>query len=138
MMKTLSNTFWIHLCDNGACIDFPAKSECPEDASRIFGSLLDGTIVAWNSFIAGYDQNRNHKETSHCLDWIQIRGSMPDMVTPTFFLRVCVSLYDIEKGTKIHAQIVRNGLLGNEVSVGNALIDIYADCGWFIAKNGNS
>ena len=62
MVKTLSSTFWIHLCDNGACINFLAKSECLEDDSRIFGSLLERTIVTWNSFMAGYDQNRNHKE----------------------------------------------------------------------------
>ena len=57
---------------------------------------------------------------------------MPDAVTFTCCLRACGSLNDIEKGVEIHSQIVRNGLLGNEVSVGNALVDMYAKCGWFI------
>ena len=107
------------------------------NASRIFASLVERTIVAWKPFMARYVQNRNHKEALNCFDWIQIRGSMPDVVTLTFSLRACGPLYDIEKGT-IHAAIVRNGLLGNEVSVGNPSIDIYAECGWFIKKKGSA
>ena len=44
-------------------------------------------------------------------------------------LKACISLQDIEKGSQIHADIARNKSLQEDLYVGTALLDMYANCG---------
>lgn len=50
-------------------------------------------------------------------------------MTFTCILSACSCIATIDKGTQIHNEIVNAGLLGTNIALGNALVDMYAKCG---------
>ncbi|KAI5061589.1 hypothetical protein GOP47_0024094 [Adiantum capillus-veneris] len=50
---------------------------------------------------------------------------------PTFvrLLKECITSKDLERGTQIHAEVARKGLLDKNVNIGTTLVDMYAKCG---------
>eukprot|EP00250_Pteridium_aquilinum_P020716 c24915_g2_i1 orf=1-435(-) len=44
-------------------------------------------------------------------------------------IKACRKQKDLYKGSRIHADIVERGLLKTEVSLGNALLSMYSNCG---------
>lgn len=53
-------------------------------------------------------------------------GLCPDAITYTYILKACGSTQNVDK---IHDEIVSKGLLGIDVVLGNALVDMYAKSG---------
>ena len=51
-------------------------------------------------------------------------GISPDVITFTCILKACGSIGAIDKGQKIHKEILGSGLLGKDAILGNALIDM--------------
>jgi pentatricopeptide repeat protein len=56
-------------------------------------------------------------------------GLSPDAVTFSSILNACGEVGAAGRGEKIHANIVRQGLLKEDITLGNALVDMYAKCG---------
>jgi pentatricopeptide repeat protein len=58
-------------------------------------------------------------------------GFSPDVVTFMTILKACASIGAIDKGKQIHDEIVAASLLNDDVLLGTALVDMYAQCGMF-------
>eukprot|EP01018_Ginkgo_biloba_P008707 Gb_07635 [translate_table: standard] len=111
-----------------ALIDMYAKCGNMDIASLVFDRMSHTDVVLWNAMIAGYTQNGHCNEALELFHQIQQADVKPDSVTLVSILPACAHLATLQHGKEIHAYVMRNGF-ESDVSVGNALIDMYAKCG---------
>ncbi|XP_057824446.2 pentatricopeptide repeat-containing protein DOT4, chloroplastic-like isoform X2 [Cryptomeria japonica] len=104
------------------------KCGCTEDARQVFDKMAARDVVSWNSMIAGYAQNRCCYEALELFNQMESAGVIPNHVTLVSVLPVCADLEALQEGKNIHDSICRFGF-DSHVTVGNALIDMYAKCG---------
>ena len=64
-----------------------------------------------------------------CFKHIQHDGYMPNSVTFLAILKACGQIEAGKRGQTTHVKILKEGLLEKDVSLGNALVDMYAKCG---------
>ncbi|KAJ7532424.1 hypothetical protein O6H91_13G002800 [Diphasiastrum complanatum] len=109
-------------------IDMYAKCGCIEGARGVFNKLNERDVVSWNAMIAGYAQQGLAEEALAMYEQMKQEGVQPDNVTYLVLLKACASTAALEQGKQLHAHIIRSGF-ELDVSVGSALVDMYAKCG---------
>ncbi|KAH6558955.1 hypothetical protein KP509_1Z035900 [Ceratopteris richardii] len=100
-------------------------------AQQVLRELSNPDVVSWSSLIAGYARNGQGREALDCYASMQKEGFSPDAVTYSCVLKACGITKDIERGRKIHDEILGRGLLDTNVVLGNALVEMYAKCNAF-------
>ena len=101
-----------------------------EDGWAFFVNMHDRNVYSWNSLIAGYAQHSNGHEAMNCFQKMQSEGLSPDRITYICILKACGKTGSIEKGEKIHDEIVNKGLfMEKDIMLNNALVDMYVKCG---------
>lgn len=100
-----------------------------EDAVHVFEKMPERNLVSWNSMIRGFSENGLCIESYGLLREILVVGLLPDDATVVTLLPVCAAEGDIDMGIAIHALVVKLGL-SEELMVSNALMDMYAKCGY--------
>lgn len=95
---------------------------------NIFMDMAKEELVAWNVMIAVYANNLMPSEAVGLYLHMQAHGVEPDAITITSVLPACGDLSAVSLGKRIHEYVNMKGLLPN-LSVENALIDMYAKCG---------
>lgn len=101
-----------------------------DEAEKIFRLIEEKDVITWNTFIS---------TCSHCVDHAKGLSVFREMVNDcsvslddfTFasILATCAGLASIRHGKQIHAYLIRTRLY-QDVGVGNALVNIYAKCGF--------
>ncbi|KAF8388302.1 hypothetical protein HHK36_026968 [Tetracentron sinense] len=114
----------------GCClIDMYSKSKNVIMGRRVFDRMSCKNVVAWTSMITGYVQNGGSEEALNLFREMQSReGIEPNRVSLVSVLPACSALAGLIEGKQIHGFAIRNEL-NHEVSLGNALIDLYSKCG---------
>ena len=82
--------------------------------------------VAWNAMITVYSQNGLDSEVIQLFQLISQDGLIPNKVTYLVILDACCNSAYLAEGKRIHSCIWHHGL---DISVGNALINMYNKCG---------
>lgn len=95
---------------------------------NIFMDMAKEELVAWNVMIAVYANNLMPSEAVGLYSRMQAHRVEPDAITITSVLPACGDLSAVSLGKRIHEYVDMKGLLPN-LSVENALIDMYAKCG---------
>ncbi|CAH9054569.1 unnamed protein product [Cuscuta epithymum] len=99
------------------------------NARKLFDELPHkGNVVTWNAMIGGYVQAYCGKEALVLFQDMQAMNVKPDEVTMVCCLSACSQVGAHEMGCWIHQYIKLHNLSLN-VSLGTALIDMYAKCG---------
>ncbi|GLJ55895.1 hypothetical protein SUGI_1200050 [Cryptomeria japonica] len=111
-----------------ALIDMYAKSGSMESSRSLFERMPKRNVVSWNSMIAGYAQNGYASEALTLFSEMQLQGLKPDSVTVVNALPACAHLSALQLGKGIHGYIIQSNL-EPDVTVCNALLDMYAKCG---------
>ena len=111
-----------------ALVDMYAKCGALEKARQVLEELPSRNVVSWNALITGYAEHGQVEQVLNCLKQMQHEGLSPDSVTYTCMLKACGSLGALDKGEQIHEEIAKQGLLGNNIVLGTALVDMYAKC----------
>eukprot|EP01018_Ginkgo_biloba_P022802 Gb_33439 [translate_table: standard] len=99
-----------------------------KDARQLFDKMPNRDVVSWSGMIAGYAQNGHPEEALKLFLGMQRSGVMPNQSTYVSHLNVCASIASENQGKQLHAHINKMGFM-SDVSVGNALITLYAKCG---------
>ncbi|KAH7287406.1 hypothetical protein KP509_32G054700 [Ceratopteris richardii] len=142
-----------------ALLDMYSKSGCFEEAHRLFDKMRPrnnaseigmGTrsvlfisskqdhklfshgsgrdVFSWTALIQGYTQYGHHHDALDFFLDMQMEGVRPNHVTFGVAVNACAGLLDVEIGNIVHMSIIQDGY-EDDVSIGNALIDMYARCG---------
>ena len=115
-----------------ALVDMYAKCGLIAKAQEVHDDLSIHDIVSWNALIGGYIRHGKGNEALGCFEKLQNEGLFPNSVTFACILKACAIVRDVNKGKKIHDEIVNRSLLEKDVVLGTALIDMYAKCGMFL------
>ncbi|XVF46081.1 hypothetical protein PTKIN_Ptkin02bG0259500 [Pterospermum kingtungense] len=112
-------------------------------SKTIFDNMEVRDIVSWNTMITGYVICGQHDNALLLLHEMQRVGLQkkedyhedekriplkPNSITLMTVLPGCATLAALAKGKEIHAYAIRN-MLGSDIGVGSALVDMYAKCG---------
>eukprot|EP01018_Ginkgo_biloba_P006645 Gb_37102 [translate_table: standard] len=99
-----------------------------EIARRVFDKMCKRNVVSWSAMIDGYAQNGQANDALSLFNQMQLADMKPNSVTMVSVLLACAHLGAPQQGKRIHDYIIRSGF-ESDVSVGTALIDMYAKCG---------
>ena len=84
-------------------------------------------MASWNALISRYSQHRFGQEAWYPFEQMQNDGLSPDANTLVRLLKDCGSVVVVDKGIEIYNEIMK--LLEDNIELGNALVDMYAECG---------
>ncbi|KAK9949596.1 hypothetical protein M0R45_005113 [Rubus argutus] len=98
------------------------------DAEKLFDEMPERDVVSWNTIIGVFSGNGFYVEALHCYREMNLGiGCKPNVVSVISALPVCAELEDELMAVQIHCYVVKFGL-GVQVTIGNALVDVYGKC----------
>ena len=97
-------------------------------ARELFDVMPMTDHIAWNAMIAGYAQCGQPREALSLFHLMQMEGVWVNEVSMVSVLSACTHLGALDQGRWAHAYVERNKLRMT-VTLGTALIDMYAKCG---------
>ncbi|XP_031383069.1 putative pentatricopeptide repeat-containing protein At3g49142 [Punica granatum] len=95
---------------------------------EMFNRLTIKSLVSWNVMIAVYTNNSMPEKAVDLFLKMEAQGLEPDAITLASVLPACGDLSALSLGRRIH-EFVKNKRLCPNLSLENALIDMYAKCG---------
>lgn len=110
-------------------LDLYAKVGDIYSAERVFDEMVKRDIASWNALISGFAQGSKPTEALALFKKMEIMGFKPNEITVLGALSACSQLGAFKEGENIHAYI-REEKLDMNVQVCNAVIDMYAKCGF--------
>ncbi|KAI5081310.1 hypothetical protein GOP47_0004493 [Adiantum capillus-veneris] len=113
----------------GALVDMYVKCGALPQAQSVLEKLPSANAILWSALIAGYAQTGQGQEALDCFGKMQHKGIHPDAVTYASIVRACAVIGDINRGKQVHEEILREGLLEDNIVLGGALVHFYAKCG---------
>ncbi|KAH7433061.1 hypothetical protein KP509_07G053200 [Ceratopteris richardii] len=111
-----------------ALVDMYSKCGALQKAKEVFDNLENRNAIAWNALIACYSKRGLDDEVLKSFELMQCEGLFPDAVTIASVLRACGNLKLSIKGQQIHEMIVQQRLLGKDVRLASALVDMFSKC----------
>eukprot|EP00250_Pteridium_aquilinum_P013889 c21637_g1_i2 orf=1129-4512(+) len=102
------------------------------EAQEVFDELPVQDAVLWTTLIGAYTEQGLGEEALNCFRQMQEGGISPNGITFVGALKACGSVEAIDQKQKIHIEVAKLGLEGDPF-VGNALLYVYAKCG-FLAE----
>ncbi|KAI5065527.1 hypothetical protein GOP47_0020222 [Adiantum capillus-veneris] len=115
-----------------ALVDMYAKCGAFNEAQQVLDELPVQNVVSWTALITGYAQHGHGHQALDCFIQMRQKGLSPNAVTFSCILKACGSLKAVKRGEILHAEVVRKGLLGEDVVLGNSLVDMYVKCGQLV------
>lgn len=109
-------------------IDSYGKSNCLEEASKIFELCPVEDVFSFTSLISAQSQSGQGEEALKLYCLMLAKNLKPDSFVCSSVLNACASLSAYEQGKQIHVHIVKSGFI-NDIFAGNALVNMYAKCG---------
>ncbi|KAK8923987.1 Pentatricopeptide repeat-containing protein [Platanthera zijinensis] len=105
-----------------------SKSGEIEIARSIFDRMREKDLICWSAMISGYAESERPGEALKLFNEMLATGITPDRITMLSVISACAHLGAIDLAKWIHIFVDKNGFRGN-ISVDNALIDMYSKCG---------
>ncbi|KAK6789826.1 hypothetical protein RDI58_013626 [Solanum bulbocastanum] len=99
-----------------------------KQAYQVFHDMFPRNMISWNTLISGCHLNGLPMGCLHLFSEIVSECLMPNPFTLSIILSVCASISALQQGKEIHNYILKSGFI-SEISLGNALITLYAKCG---------
>ncbi|KAL4185928.1 hypothetical protein AMTRI_Chr10g8230 [Amborella trichopoda] len=120
------NPFYSDVYMGSALVDLYSKCGAVDHARQVFDAMPERNVVSWNSLITGYVQN-NRAVEALALFLKMCVAVGPDEVTLASLASACAGL-SAKCGTQVHGHSIVCGY-GDDLVLGNALVDMYAKCG---------
>ncbi|KAF9597317.1 hypothetical protein IFM89_017177 [Coptis chinensis] len=99
------------------------------DAKKVFDEMVERDIVSWNSIIVAFSGNGCLSVALEMFLKLNCSSGLKlNSVSLVSILPVCAELGDEENAVGIHGYVVKAGL-DKELTVCNALVDVYGKCG---------
>ncbi|KAM1516046.1 hypothetical protein ACFXTH_015065 [Malus domestica] len=131
----LAGGFALDVFLGSSLIDMYAKCGRMDDARKVFERIEQRNVVCWTSMIAGYAQSRSFKEAIKLFRGMQLDGVEADAAMVACVISACGHSGALDHGRWVHTYCERSVFYTN-ISVKNALIDMYSKCGDIIRALG--
>ncbi|KAG5051127.1 hypothetical protein JHK87_003325 [Glycine soja] len=99
-----------------------------KSAKLLFKKIEHPNVFAFNWMVLGLAYNGHFDDALLYFRWMREVGHTGNNFTFSIVLKACVGLMDVNMGRQVHAMVCEMGFQ-NDVSVANALIDMYGKCG---------
>ncbi|XP_044469192.1 pentatricopeptide repeat-containing protein At2g22410, mitochondrial-like [Mangifera indica] len=106
-----------------------AKHQLVNSARDVFDRMPEKNVVSWNSMISCYIREGHCKDALNLFHEMSDLGVEADETTLVCVLSACSQIGDLVMGKKVHNYIYNNDTIPS-VTLCNALIDMYAKCGF--------
>ncbi|WVZ67486.1 hypothetical protein U9M48_016556 [Paspalum notatum var. saurae] len=106
---------------------FYSEYGMPEAAEKVFASTLNRNLVSWNAMIKGLVENERVCKALAVLCEMALENQ-PDVATLVPLISGCGDQGLLCEGKALHGYTIRKGLLHEQSSVGNSLLDLYLEC----------
>ncbi|KAJ1287022.1 hypothetical protein BS78_03G398400 [Paspalum vaginatum] len=106
---------------------FYSELGMPEAAEKVFSSALNRNLVSWNAMIKGLVDNERVCKALTALCEMTLENQ-PDVATLVPLISGCGDRGLLSEGKALHGYTIRKGLLHEQSSVGNSLLDLYLKC----------
>ncbi|KAL9677245.1 hypothetical protein QQ045_005473 [Rhodiola kirilowii] len=97
-------------------------------ALKVFEEIQVGNVISWTAIIAGLMQDKLYKEAINLYKRMLTSGVDENQFTLASIIPAIGNLANLEQGRQIHARAAKSRS-GSDVTVNNALIDMYSKCG---------
>ncbi|KAH7427527.1 hypothetical protein KP509_10G048100 [Ceratopteris richardii] len=111
-----------------ALIDMYSKLGLLQRAQEVFEAIPSSNVVTWNTLISCYVEHGFGNEALNLFKQMQGRHIPPNEVTYACIFKACGLVRALYEGQVFHAEVDNNGILQNNLVVGNALLDMYIKC----------
>ncbi|KAK7294673.1 hypothetical protein RJT34_17563 [Clitoria ternatea] len=98
-------------------------------AHHLFQQIHRPTLPFWNIMIRGWSQSDQPIHTIHLYNLMYEHGLLGNNLTYPFLFKACARVSDVSCGRAVHARVLKLGF-DYLVFVSNALIHMYASCGY--------
>ena len=98
------------------------------DAEKVFDEMPERDVISWSTMIMGYVQNGQLEEGLECFKEMREKGLRPNEAILVTVLSASAQMGLLESGRLVHS-IVDSLNFPMTVSLGTALVDMYAKCG---------
>lgn len=105
-----------------------AKCNVFDCAIRLFDEMPERDVACWNTVISCYYQDGQAHKAMELFEKMRNSGFTPNSVTLTTVISSCARLFDLERGMKIHKELIKDRLVLDSF-VTSALVDMYGKCG---------
>ncbi|PRQ43733.1 putative DYW domain-containing protein [Rosa chinensis] len=114
---------------SNAVMGLYGKCGCLDYALKVFDEMPHRDIASWNTAMASLANEFMYDEVFELFcEVLRGDGCVADYITLSTVLTACTGSNAFVEGQEVHAYAVKTGLEGN-LSVGNALIELYGECG---------
>lgn len=105
-----------------------------EEAKSIFRDMPEKNLLTWTVMISGLAQNGFAEDGLKLFNQMKTEGLEPCDYSYAGAITSCAVLGSLENGRQLHSQLIQLGH-NSSLSVGNALITMYARCGLVESAN---
>ncbi|KAF9606135.1 hypothetical protein IFM89_023188 [Coptis chinensis] len=106
-----------------------AKCNLFDLAICLFNEMPEKDVPAWNTVISCYYQDGQPEKVLDMFERMKSLGFEPDSVTFTTVFSACTKLSELDRGRKIHEDLVRSGFVLDGY-ISSVLVDMYGKCGY--------
>lgn len=99
-----------------------------DDALQAFCRLSKRTACSWTALISGYTAAGQCHKALRMYECMLEEGLEPTKFTFVSLLKACSALFDLQKGRRIHGDVLRYGYSA-DIFVSTCLMNMYARCG---------
>ena len=109
-------------------VNMYAKCGSLENAWKVFDSMVNRDPVTWTIMVGRFAEAGHVNRAFEVFLHMKAKGLQPNKSAYLSILRACCSPGALERGKEVH-DFIKGTTLASDVSVGNALIHMYAKCG---------
>ncbi|KAK8569563.1 hypothetical protein V6N13_046613 [Hibiscus sabdariffa] len=110
-----------------ALVDMYSRCQRIADAIKVSNLTPEFDILSWTALISGSAQNFMFRKAVATFCDMRVSGYIPNNYTFSSILNVSSLMLCLELGQQVHSRVVVAGL-EDDVSVGNALVNMYVKC----------
>lgn len=107
---------------------YTKSSNTIEDVVMAFRGIASPNVISWTSLIAGFSEHGLGQESLQAFRAMQAAGVRPNLFTLSTIAGACGTIKSLTQIRELHGYIIKTNADTN-VSVGNALVDVYAGLG---------
>ncbi|KAI3445561.1 hypothetical protein Pfo_002226 [Paulownia fortunei] len=122
-----------YVCNSA--LDMYGELGCVESLGKMFDEMPLRDLISWNVFISGFVKSNRFEDAVGVYRRMRREASVqPDEATVVSTLSACTALKSLDLGHEIHEYVSTQ--LGFTMIIGNALLDMYAKCGYLDIARG--